>query len=211
MIYGSQFFSLGSKNQCGKERVFIGPFQLHVLILLPTRTKFKLKKVQSEGVTLEGRLGGGCIGQKRCGMGVLGRPFHGEVPPAPASCSRLGAEPVLGQRLLESSAPDRAVCVATEQPCFIIFSLAPGLSSPGLAAFFPRFCPRCPSSLQYALSSERPPPTDPAPSRLTLAGHFLEGRGQGGASEHLTDSRAPGAASGTRGPQEGPKSDSPQV
>lgn len=158
MIYGSQFFSLGSKNQCGEERVLIGSFQPHVPILFPTGTKFKLKKVQSEGVTLEGRLAGGCIGQKWCGMGVLGRPFHREVPPAPASCSRLGAELVLGQRLLESSAPDRAVCVATEQPCFIIFSLAPGLSSPRLAAFFPQFCPRCPSSLQCAPPSESPPP-----------------------------------------------------
>lgn len=132
----------------------IGSFRPHVPILLPTGTKFKLKKVQYLSLWKEDS--GRVLRAEAMRRGCPWEAFHSAPP---TSCSRLRAEPVLGQRLLESSAPDRAVCAATERPCFIIFSLAPGSSSPVLAAFFPRFCPRCPRCLQRVPPLASPPPS----------------------------------------------------
>ena len=84
----------------------IGSFQLRVPILLPTGTKFKLKKVQYLSLWKEDS-GEGASGRSGAAWVSSGGPSTGR---APASCSWLGAEPVLGQRLLASSAPDRAVC-----------------------------------------------------------------------------------------------------
>ena len=180
----------------------IGSFQLHVPILLPTGTKFKLKKVQYLSLWKEDS-GEGASGRSGAAWVSLGGPSTVRLPP-----------PAAGQRLLESSAPDRAVCAATERPCFYNFFLG---------AWAVLSCAGCILSSVLSsvprLSSTCPAHSPPHPPQLPSLSPWLgiswsvgdKGGGQGGASGHLMDSRAPGVASGTQGPQEGTKSESPRV
>lgn len=191
----------------------IGSFQLRVPILLPTGTKFKLKKVQYLSLWKEDS-GEGASGRSGAAWVSSGGPSTGR---APASCSWLGAEPVLGQRLLASSAPDRAVCCNRAALFYnfsfgiwVIFSCACCILSSVLSSV-PWLSSTCP-----ALST---PSTCPHTHQLPSLSPWLgiswsvrdKGGGRGGASEHLTDSCVPGVASGTWGPQEGTKSESPRV